>query len=103
MDFVFKVNNDFKLDTNIDFSIDSPDGTGDHENYFVETKDAYELDGTHYTDCRKIAVNIRSKYGQKLWTAINDFTFLYSNGFKFFDIMKPMFQEQTPVFSPDFS
>ena len=44
------------------FSIDDCDGTGDHENYFNDTTDAYEFDGKKYTNCRKKAVSYRSKY-----------------------------------------
>ena len=43
------------------FSIDDCDGTGDHENYFKDVTDAYEFDGTKYTDCTKKAVSYRSK------------------------------------------
>ena len=43
------------------FSIDDCDGTGDHENYFKDITDAYEINGAKYTDCRKIAVSCRSK------------------------------------------
>ena len=44
------------------FSIDDCDGTGDHENYFKDVTDAYEIDGTKYSNCRKKAVSYRSKY-----------------------------------------
>ena len=83
--------------------MDTPDGTGDHENYFVRTTHAYELDGTRYENCIKKAVNIRSKIEQKTWTAIDKYNFLYSNGFKYYNMIKPIFQNQIPVLRPDYS
>ena len=62
--------------------MDTPDGAGDHENYFDKTQDAYELDGTYYTDCIKKAMNIRSTVKHESWRAI-DKTFLYSDGRKY--------------------
>ena len=62
--------------------MDTPDGTGDHENYFLNTKKAYELDGTLYENCIKKAMNIRSKEKHESWRAI-DKTFLYSKDFKY--------------------
>ena len=57
------------------FSVDDCDGTGDHENYFKLTTDAYDLDGTRYTNCTKIAVSYRSKNEQKRLPSLieNDF------------------------------
>ena len=83
--------------------MDTPDGTGDHENYHVKTTDAYELDGTYYKDCIKKAVNVRSKKDQISWIAIQKYKLLHSNGFKYYNMMKPIFQDQTPVFRPDYS
>ena len=84
--------------------MDTPDGTGDHENYFLDKSDAYELDGTEYKDCIKKAVNIRSKTEHESWTAI-DKTFLFSSGFKFmyYDMMDPFIKDQIPVLRPEYS
>ena len=60
------------------FSIDDCDGTGDHENYFKDITDAYEVDGTKYTNCRKKAVSYRSKYQHEPLSRLieNDFLLL---------------------------
>ena len=60
------------------FSIDDCGGTGDHENYFKVFTDAYEIDGTKYTDCRKKAVSYRSKNTHEPLSKIieNDFLLL---------------------------
>ena len=84
--------------------MDTPDGTGDHENYFLDKTDAFELDGTHYQDCIKKAVNIRSKKYHESWTAI-DKTFLYSNGFKYMysNAENTKLQNSIPVIRPEYS
>ena len=44
------------------FSQDTPEGSGDHENFFgIDPKKLtiHERDGTRYGDCNKLAVNIR--------------------------------------------
>ena len=61
------------------FSIDDCDGTGDHENYFKDTTDAYDVDGTKYSDCRKIAVSYRSKNEHKPLSKLIQYDFLLLN------------------------
>ena len=61
------------------FSIDDCDGTGDHENYFNDITDAYEIDGTKYTNCKKIAVSYRSKYEHKPLSRLIESKFLLLN------------------------
>ena len=41
------------------------DGTGDHENDFKDITDEYEIDGTKYTYCRKLAVSYRKKHSHE--------------------------------------
>ena len=63
--------------TALNFSLDDCYGTGDHENYF-NINDAYEIDGTKYTNCRKKAVSYRSKEEHKPLSQLieNDFLLL---------------------------
>ena len=61
------------------FSIDDCDGTGDHENYFKDITDAYEIDGTKYTDCRKKAASYRSKYEHKPLSRLINSVFVLLN------------------------
>ena len=61
------------------YSIDDCDGTGDHENYFKDITDAYDFDGTKYTDCRKIAVSYRSKKEHKPLSRLIEHDFLLLN------------------------
>ena len=64
------------------FSVDDTDGTGDHENYLVETKTVFALDGIEYGDCKKIAVHIRSRSRHEPWYGLSgkysDIIFLFS-------------------------
>ena len=65
------------------FSIDTPSGTGDHENYFNREKRVLEFDGTKvYENCEKKAAVVREKYTHTLWFS-TDFIFLFSNHTKF--------------------
>ena len=61
------------------FSLDDCDGTGDHENYFQHTTEAYDVDGTKYSDCRKIAVSYRSKNEHKPLSKLIQYDFLLLN------------------------
>ena len=61
------------------FSIDDCDGTGDHENYFKDITDAYEIDGTKYTNCRKKAVSYRSKDEHKPLSRLIEYVFVLLN------------------------
>ena len=63
-------------------SVDNPGGTGDHENYFPQSTDVYELDGSKYRKCGKKAVHIRSKNKHEPWYSLSgiysDIIFLFS-------------------------
>ena len=59
------------------FSLDTPSGTGDHENFFADTPNIYELNGAEYRECKKIAMKIRSTVEKKLWFAL-DYTIIFS-------------------------
>ena len=74
------------------FSIDDCDGTGDHENYFNDITDAYEIDGTKYTNCKKIAVSYRSKYEHKPLSRIIESNFLLFD--RVTGSYSPLFQQQ---------
>ena len=65
------------------FSIDDCDNTGDHENYFKDVTEAYEIDGTKYTDCKKKAVTYRSKNEHKPLSRLTDKSILLSDGLRF--------------------
>ena len=65
------------------FSIDNCDNTGDHENFFNHSTDAYEIDGTKYTNCRKITVRYRSRVEHKLLSRLTTFVFLLYDGLHF--------------------
>ena len=75
------------------FSVDDTDGTGDHENYLVETKTVFALDGIEYGDCKKIAVHIRSRSRHEPWYGLSgkysDIIFLFSKRKKFY-ISEPL-------------
>ena len=63
------------------FSIDTPSGTGDHENYFHRIERVLEIDGGGvytYEKCKKKAAVIRERITHMQWFA-TDFTFLFSN------------------------
>ena len=66
------------------FSIDDCDHTGDHENYFKYVTEAFEIDGTKYTNCTKRAVSYRSKNEQKPLSKLSKISFLLSDGESFF-------------------
>ena len=60
------------------FSLDTPiSGSGDHENFFTDTQNIFELNGAEYRQCEKIAMKIRSKEEGKLWFALNN-TIIFS-------------------------
>ena len=74
------------------FSIDDCDGTGDHENYFEDNTDAYEIDGTKYTNCEIKAVTYRSKYEHKPLSRLVDSLFWLYNGVMGYS--QPLFQQE---------
>ena len=64
-------------------SIDTPEGTGDHENYLQEAKEAYQIDDSEnvefkYTDCEKKAVMVRQKFGHLPWYSLSGYRLVFS-------------------------
>ena len=87
MDNLYQVFRNTKLlDYKLKFvSVDKPDGTGDHENYFDGYFDVYELDGKMYTNCIKQAVHIRSVDEQISWWHIKqDYSIIFSKRSNYF-------------------
>ena len=68
-------------------SVDKPDGTGDHENYFRQSSDVFELNGSQYKDCKKKALHIRSISKHEPWYSLSgiysDIVFLFSKNGKY--------------------
>ena len=63
-------------------SLDTPNDSGDHENYFAidrEENKIYDIDGKRYDSCVKKAVHIREIETQIPWHSITDFTLVFSN------------------------
>ena len=60
-------------------SRDTPNGSGDHENYFgADPEDLiiHEINGTRYGDCIKKAINIREINRQVPWhSSVNNMIF----------------------------
>lgn len=83
------------------FSIDTPDGSGDHENYFLNANQAYESDGTRYSNCFKKALTIRSKTGIFNQTAVFNHQIRFMKGSDVFDTV--IFPDGMPILRPDFS
>ena len=88
-------------------SVDKPDGTGDHENYFQQSKDVYELNGSKYTKCKKKAVHIRSRSKHEPWYSLSgiysDIIFLFSKNNVYREtIDSPDDISYTRVLSPDY-
>ena len=73
-----------KMSSSFKFSIDDCDHTGDHENYFKYVTEAFEFDGTKYTNCTKRAVSYRSKNEHKPLSKLSEISFLLSDGENFF-------------------
>ena len=87
------------------FSIDDCDGTGDHENYFKDITDAYEINGTKYTDCRKKAVSYRSKYTHEPVSRIieKDFLLLNQETGRFSLLFRQQLLDNKEVIDPKYS
>ena len=81
--------------------MDTPDGSGDHENYYVDVTEAFDYDGTHYTDCFKKALTIRSKDKTVSTKRLFDFNFRFMNGSDAFYMVNPSFQDEIPILRPD--
>ena len=87
------------------FSIDGCNGTGDHENYFKDITDAYEINGTQYTNCRKKFVSYRSRNEHKPVSALieNDFMFHHPETGYFLFLFQEKLRINKEVFDPKFS
>ena len=61
--------------------MDSSDGTGDHENYFVASSLLTDVEGDLHTykNCEKIAIRVRTVEQQQSWPGIRNFVILFSN------------------------
>ena len=85
------------------FSIDDCDDTGDHENYFEELTDAYDIDGTVYTDCTKKAVRYRSKEEHKLLSGLTENVFLLFDGISYIPLSHKKLSNKKGILSPKYS
>ena len=87
------------------FSIDDCNGTGDHENYFKDKTDAYDVDGTRYTNCRKKAVSFRSKNEHKPLSRLieNDFFLRNPETGNWTFLLQRELLENKEIFDPEFS
>lgn len=89
-------------------SVDTPDGTGDHENYFQRSTDVFELNGSHFKKCKKKAVHIRSRSKHEPWYSLSgiysDIVFLFSKDGKYTRrvLDSPDDINYTRVLSPDY-
>ena len=85
------------------FSIDNCDNTGDHENYFEESTDAYDIGGTKYTDCIKKAVRYRSREEHKFISSLTDGVFLLFDGLKYTHVNEKKLSNEKEMFNPELS
>ena len=85
------------------FSIDNCDNTGDHENFFDDSTDAYEIDGTKYTNCAKKAVRYRSREEHKLISSLTGIVFLLFNGVKYTPVNQKKLSRGKEMFNPELS
>ena len=87
------------------FSLDDCYGTGDHENYFNVITDAYDFDGTRYTNCTKKAVSYRSKNEHKPLSRLIEKDFFLRNpetgNYTF--LRQQELLEHKEIFDPKFS
>ena len=73
-----------EISNNTIFSIDSPSGTGDHENYFHKAEKVLDMDGVKvFKECTKIAATVRTMNVHLPWHS-SGFTFLFSKESKFY-------------------
>ena len=73
-----------EISNNTIFSIDSPSGTGDHENYFHKAEKVLDMDGVKvFKECTKIAATVRTMNVHLPWHS-SGFTFLFSKQSKFY-------------------
>ena len=85
------------------FSIDDCDNTGDHENFFDDLTDAYEIDGTHYTNCTKTAVRYRSREEHKFLSSLTKIVFLLNDGSKYTPINHEQLSKKKEIIDPKYS
>ena len=85
------------------FSIDNCDNTGDHENFFDKSTDAYAIDGTKYTNCSKLAVRYRSKEEHKLLSSLSQTVFLLIDGRYYFPVDHKQFSDEKTILNPKYS
>ena len=85
------------------FSIDDCDYTGDHENYFKYVTEAFELDGTKYTNCTKKAVSYRSKNEHKSLSKLSEKSILLSDGKRFFRLNPQKISDGKENIDPKYS
>ena len=66
------------------FSLDTPSGTGDHENYFEfdQVEPVCEADGVCYKKCFRRAVHIREIETQVPWYGSGENTLIFSDSTK---------------------
>lgn len=85
------------------FSIDNCDNTGDHENYFLDITEAYDIDGTKYINCKKTAVTYRSKYEHKPISKLTKNSFLLFNGNFYSSLSHRQLLNNKEIFDPKYS
>ena len=85
------------------FSIDDCDNTGDHENYFDDSTDAYEIDGTQYTNCTKTAVRYRSRETHIFLSSLTNIKFLLYDGSKYTPVDHEQLSKKKEILNPKFS
>ena len=85
--------------------MDRCNGAGDHENYFKDIIDAYDLDGTKYTNCRKKFVSYRSRNEHKPVSELfeNDLFFVDPETGYFLFLFHKKLRENKEVFNPKIS
>ena len=85
------------------FSIDNCDNTGDHENFFDDSTDAYEIDGTKYTNCAKKAVRYRSREEHKLLSSLKDNVFLFKDELSYIPVNHEELSKKKDIINPNLS
>ena len=85
------------------FSIDDCDNTGDHENFFDESIDAYEIDGTQYTNCTKKAVRYRSSEEHQLLSSLTKIVFLLYDGLNYISVNHEQLSKKKEIIDPKYS
>ena len=85
-------------------SVDNCDGTGDHENYFKDVTEAWDIDGTKYTDCFKRAVSFRQKNEHLPLSEITKSQFFLSADQKqFYRVTREALRRNRNIINPKYS